>query len=701
MPRSALRLSIGAALFAGLAFCQCEAPANIKMVVDAYNASTRTQGSQSEKKAAGAAILDPALAEHPTDYFLLDRKRDLLDDNSSAGREASLAWFGALHRKYPDSPEVTAVFADVLKAKDAAQALSLLEASFKAHADFPWTHYKLFPFFESGKFRNADRLVKEVDALLSLCPKSANAYMYRVLMSAATPEQIGPHAKALREQLEPAAETPNQQLWTVLWDLEFKAVPPTEHAAVRERIRKDLARFEESPQRGVAFLAFLKKGYSNVGDKAAVERIDGQILNDFPNSGEAERITADRWNADYKFPKDGDHAAQQAFYRLQAATMHEWYQRWHSLIVLMQEFNAVAALDDTKPEELLKLAQQYVDTYQKSPNSFYGAMPIEFEVADALIRKKSLPADIPAWMEEGFRRESNRPSRLTGMVRDQLSDEMKKMVDQQMVSMRIERARILLAYYDAVGQREKSLGIDDGLAGLNPPDDRLKPELFQVRAKAAEMSNRKLDALVLYQAARAMGGKPVGRTQMKPEELDQKIAQLWKDLGGTSAAAAVFSGRQSLEPVSEIRWESPRNPLPAFTLTDLAGKTWKLTDLNGKATLINVWATWCGPCRAEHPEFQKLYEKLKDRADITVLSLNVDEEAGLVAPYMTDNHYTFPVVLGKDLLRAVSGDDGVAIPQNWFVAPSAKLSTLQLGYGGDPKWQETMIGKLDELLKGK
>jgi hypothetical protein len=190
-----------------------------------------------------------------------------------------------------------------------------------------------------------------------------------------------------------------------------------------------------------------------------------------------------QWNADHKFPKDGDQAAQQAFYRAQAGTTHEWYQRWHNVFALMQEFNAVAALDDTKPEELLKLAEQYVDAYHKSPNSFYGAMPMEFDVADALIRKKSLPADIPAWMEEGFRRESNRPSRLTGMVRDQLSDEMKKNMDRQMVSMRIERARILLAYYDAVCQREKSRGIDDGLAGLNPPDDRLKPELFQVRAR--------------------------------------------------------------------------------------------------------------------------------------------------------------------------------------------------------------------------
>ena len=112
-----------------------------------------------------------------------------------------------------------------------------------------------------------------------------------------------------------------------------------------------------------------------------------------------------------------------------------------------------------------------------------------------------------------------------------------------------------------------------------------------------------------------------------------------------------------------------------------------------------MWTTWCGPCRAEHPEFQKLYDKLKDRKDIAVLSLNVDDSVGLVAPYMSENRYTFPVILGKDLMDATGVEN--AVPQNWFLTPAARLEATQLGYAASPQWESTMIGKLEELLKSK
>ena len=696
---SGFRLMAGALLFTALAFPQCEAPAQIKPIVAAYTAATRSRDPEAAREAAGAAILDKALIDAPTDYFLLDRKRDLMDNNTSDGRESSIAWFAALHQKYPDSAAVTAVYADVLRFRDSAQALALLEVSLKVDAEFPWTHIKLIPIFESGKLRNPVRASAGAERFLTMCPRTSSAYAYRILLGAATEDQIARHAAALRERLSAASGAPNQQLWGVLWDMEFKAVPPTGHATVRERITKDLAKFEEQQAREAAYLSFLRRGYANIGDTTATARIDRQIVEQFPDSGEAEKVVTEQWHKDHPFPKDADPATRQAYHRASAAAAHDWYQRWHNVLYLMQEFNAVAALDDTKTEDLLRLGQQYVAAYHATPNSFYAAMPMEFEVADSLIGKRALPPEIPAWMDEGYRRETNRPSRLLGQVRGEMTDEQKARADQQIDSMRIERARILLAYYDAIGQREKSRGIDDGLAGLNPGDERLKPKLFEVRGKAAEMDNRKLDALVFYQAARAMGGKPQpGR--LDPAVLEAKIGALWKDLGGTFAGLSVF-GKAKLEPVSEIRWETPRNPLPAFSLVDLGGKTWKLADLNGKATLINVWATWCGPCRAEHPEFQKLYDSIKDRSDIAILSLNVDEEAGLAAPYMAENHYTFPVLFGKMVLEAVSGEGGVAIPQNWFVAPSAKLQFLQLGYGADPQWSTTMAAKLQELLKGK
>src|ERR1017187_5235504 len=72
--------------------------------------------------------------------------------------------------------------------------------------------------------------------------------------------------------------------------------------------------------------------------------------------------------------------------------------------------------------------------------------------------------------------------------------------------------------------------------------------------------------------------------------------------------------------------------MPAFELADLSGRTWRLKNLEGRAVLINVWATWCGPCQRELPHMEKLYRKLKDRSDLQILTLTIDEDLGAVAP---------------------------------------------------------------------
>jgi thiol-disulfide isomerase/thioredoxin len=701
-----LRVAMLAA-FACTAFAQCEAAGSIKEAVNAYNAVRRTSGTPAEQRAARTAILQKAFAETPTDYFLLDRLRDLLDDNTSDGRAASLARFTELRAKYPDSVEVTTVYAEVLRAKDSAQSQQLIEAAAKAHPDFPWIHQSLFRSFESGNARNPERLGEEIEAFLKLCEPTAGAYIYRVMLGAGPVGVVARHAPRLRARLEAWTGVPDQQLWPVLWDMEFKTAPPATHPAVRERIGKDLARLSEGTHPDTAaWLAFLRAGYTRIDDKLAADRVADRIVSDFPNAGEAERIVTERWNKEHPFPKDGDAATIQAFHRASAAAAHEWRQRWpRSLLWLNQEFFSTAALDDTRPDALLKLAEEFVQAYHTDSNSFYGGLPMEFEVAQALIKKKALPTAIPAWMEEGHKRELARPSRGLGEFRDDLPPAFKANADRQIDNMRIARARILLDYYEAAGQPNKAAGIDDSLVGFTPIDDRMKPELFEVRAKAAEMDNRKLDAIILYRAAREMGGRPSVRPvpgeKTDVQMLDEKIAALWKTLGGTPASYGIFSGKAKIEPVEAVRWERPRNQLPNTDLTDLQGKTWALSNFNGKATLINVWATWCGPCRAEHPDFQKLYEKMKDRSDIAVLSLNVDQEVGLVAGYMSEFHYTFPVVLGKEVLSAVVGGGEIAIPQNWFLGPNAKIEWTQMGYLPDPNWQSMMAGKLDELLKKK
>ncbi len=64
--------------------------------------------------------------------------------------------------------------------------------------------------------------------------------------------------------------------------------------------------------------------------------------------------------------------------------------------------------------------------------------------------------------------------------------------------------------------------------------------------------------------------------------------------------------------------------LPDFTVTDLEGKVWDTTELDAKATLIDFWATWCGPCRREIPNLVRLYEEYKDQG-FEILGISVDD----------------------------------------------------------------------------
>ncbi|MCA1605033.1 MAG: TlpA family protein disulfide reductase [Acidobacteria bacterium] len=138
--------------------------------------------------------------------------------------------------------------------------------------------------------------------------------------------------------------------------------------------------------------------------------------------------------------------------------------------------------------------------------------------------------------------------------------------------------------------------------------------------------------------------------------------------------------------------------MPAFELSDVTGKTWRMKELGGKSVLINVWATWCGPCRAELPYLQKLYEKVKNRQDVQILTFNFDDNPGVITPYMKENGFAFPVLPAYDFVTGVL--DSIAIPQNWIVDPKGVWRWTQMGFGGDPTWEESMLRKLESVKKG-
>ncbi len=89
-------------------------------------------------------------------------------------------------------------------------------------------------------------------------------------------------------------------------------------------------------------------------------------------------------------------------------------------------------------------------------------------------------------------------------------------------------------------------------------------------------------------------------------------------------------------------------PAPDFTLTDLGGKTVRLSDYKGQAVLVNFWATWCGPCRAEMPLLQDRYTTFHD-SGLEILGVNIGEDLETIRPFIEDLGLGFTVLLDTDL----------------------------------------------------
>ncbi|MHB8055219.1 MAG: TlpA family protein disulfide reductase [Candidatus Aminicenantales bacterium] len=119
-------------------------------------------------------------------------------------------------------------------------------------------------------------------------------------------------------------------------------------------------------------------------------------------------------------------------------------------------------------------------------------------------------------------------------------------------------------------------------------------------------------------------------------------------------------------------------PAPSFSVTDLDGHEWSLSSLRGKIIVVNFWATWCPPCRAEIPDFISFYNENKSKG-LAILGLSVDEvSAETLKGFVGRNHMTYPVALaGKSLVRDF--DMGQYIPTTFIIDKKGIIRHKQVG----------------------
>ncbi len=114
------------------------------------------------------------------------------------------------------------------------------------------------------------------------------------------------------------------------------------------------------------------------------------------------------------------------------------------------------------------------------------------------------------------------------------------------------------------------------------------------------------------------------------------------------------------------------HPAPDFELKTLAGTTLRLSDYKGQPVLVNFWATWCGPCRAEFPDFQRAFTD--NAAELIIIGVNhtAADQVELVDDFVAEMGATFPIVLDENgetikLYRVLGLPTSVFIDRNGVV----------------------------------
>lgn len=133
---------------------------------------------------------------------------------------------------------------------------------------------------------------------------------------------------------------------------------------------------------------------------------------------------------------------------------------------------------------------------------------------------------------------------------------------------------------------------------------------------------------------------------------------------------------------------------PNFTLKSNSGKNIKLSELRGQVVLLNFWASWCGPCRQEMPELDKLYSKY-NKLGFTILGVNVEEDATDALKIIKDDKIRFPILFDSE--NSVSKlYNVVAMPTTVVVGRDGNMRYLHRAYKpGDiniyKKWVKELI----------
>jgi cytochrome c biogenesis protein CcmG, thiol:disulfide interchange protein DsbE len=135
---------------------------------------------------------------------------------------------------------------------------------------------------------------------------------------------------------------------------------------------------------------------------------------------------------------------------------------------------------------------------------------------------------------------------------------------------------------------------------------------------------------------------------------------------------------------------------PDFTLHTPSGESYTLSELRGQAVLVNLWATWCPPCRAEMPTIEKLYQEYKNRGFIVLaVDMTYQDDPFAIGPFTQEHNLTFPILL-DETGEVASAFQLRSLPSSYFINRAGTITEVVIG---GPMSEALLRTRIEQILQ--